>query len=372
MKVCRNCFQNIELCQDGQKCHAVSSPVLSFTFSSPTPYSVILKVLQEANIKVLDSCAVVFNTSDFVDEYPASEMSVDEDEEPEEEHQLLAFLRSFIENKDNIKLQKRQTLGSYLKTEILENLNSLTTKEQYEQAFKLIQDIAPLIYPKSSTRDVFYTNIRTELKKAHDVGSDIYVCSLENMKIERDERKELQSNYVKQVKQKNKQQREVKRDDILQIIETLRNKENKDVYDKTLLGLVVSGCRPCELLQKNEYKLVDERYVEVSNIAKKRKGKTDQTCTRPIIELHAQEFLDLVKEIRTTDNLHDNFKRNLHNRCNKLFDGSPSLLRKIYGNLSHQLYSPDTNLNVYLSEALGHDENDLQTSFSYSTVKIVN
>jgi integrase len=369
MKICRLCFQNIELCQDGQKCHPVSCPKLSFTFSSPTPYSVILKVLQEANIKVLDSCAVVFNTSDYVDEYPASEMSVDE--EPEEEHQLLAFLRSFIENKDNIKLQKRQTLGSYFKAEVLEHLNSLTTKEQYEQAFKLIEKIAPVIYPKSSTRDVFYTSVRSELKKAHPTGSEIYICSLENMKIERDERKELQSNYVKQVKQKNKQQREVKRDDILQIIETLRNKENADVYDKTLLGLVISGCRPCELLQKNEYKLVDERYVEVSNIAKKRKGKTDQTCTRPIIELHAQEFLDLVQEIRTVEKQEQAFKRNLHNRCNKLFDGSPSLLRKIYGNLSHQLYSPDVNLNVYLSEALGHNENDLQTSFSYSTVKIV-
>lgn len=371
MKICRLCFQNIELCGDGQKCHPVSCPKLSFTFSTCTPYSVILKVLQDANIKVLDSCAVVFNTSDFVDEYPASEMSVDDEDEPKEEHQLIAFLNSFIDNKDNIQLKKRQTLGSYFKTEVLEHLLSLTTKEQYEQAFKLIQDIAPVLYPKSSTRDVFYTNIRTELKKAYDVGSEIYISSLENMKIERDERKELQSNYVKQVKKRNKEQRQIKRDDILQIIETLRNKENADVYDKTLLGLVVCGARPCELLQKNEYKLVDERYIEVSNIAKKRKGKTDQTCTRPIVELHSQEFLDLVKEIRTTDNLNDNFKRNLHNRSNKLFGGSPSLLRKIYGNLSHQLYSPDTNLNVYLSEALGHDSLDLQTSFSYSTVKIV-
>ena len=219
MKICRSCFHDIELCGDGQKCYPISCPKLSFTFSSPTPYSVILKVLQEANIKVLDSCAVVFNTSDYVDEYPASEMSVD-DEEPKEEHQLLAFLRSFIENKDNIQLKKRQTLGSYFKAEVLEHLNSLKTKEQYEQAFKLIEQIAPVIYPKSSTRDVFYTSVRSELKKSHPAGSEIYVCSLENMKIERDERKELQTNYVKQVKKRNKEQREIKRDEVLEIIET--------------------------------------------------------------------------------------------------------------------------------------------------------
>ena len=370
MKICRSCFQDIKLCQDGQKCHPISFPKLTFTFSTCTPYSVILKVLQDANIKVIDSASVIFDTSDFVDEYPASELSFDGDEEPEQEHQFLTFLSSFIENKGNIKLKKRQTVASYFKAEVLKQLNSLTTKEQYKQAFKHIEKIAPLLYPKPSTRDVFYTKVRTELKKVHDIGTEIYTCSLENMKIQRDERKELQTNYVKQVKQRNKEQKQIKRDDILQIIEDLRNKQDKDIYDKTLLGLVVSGCRPCELLEKNEYKIVDDRHVKVSNIAKKRKNKKDQTCTRPIIELSAQEFFDLVQEIRSTE-LPINFRRTLHNKCVKLFDGSPSLLRKVYGNLSHQLFTPSVNLNVYLSEALGHDENDLQTSFSYSTVKIV-
>ena len=366
MKICRSCFQNSTLCEDGKKCHPVSCPKHSFTFSSRTPYSVILKVLQSANIEVLDSIAVVFDTVDYVDQYPASELS---DEEPE--HQLINFLKSFIENKDNLKLKKRQTIASYFKAEILDHLHTLTSKEQYEEVFKLIEQIAPVIYPKSSTRDVFYTHIRNELKKNHDVGSEIYKCSLENMKIERKERKELQTNYVKQVKKRNKEQIVVKRDDIIEIIKTLHSKQNADVYDKTMLGLVVSGCRPCELLEKNNYKLVDERHIEVSNIAKKRKGKQDQTCRRPIIEIGSEAFLDLVQSIRSLDVLQEAFKRNLHNRCIKQFGHSPSFLRKVYGNLSYQLYGSDVNLNVYLSEALGHDENDLQTSFSYSTVKIV-
>ena len=371
MKICRSCFQNSTLCEDGKKCHPVSCPKHSFTFSSCTPYSVILKVLQSANVEVLDSVAVVFDTVDYVDEYPPSELSEEPEPEPEPDHQLINFLKSFIENKDNIQLKKRQTIASYFKAEVLEHLHTLTSKEQYEETFQLIEQIAPVIYPKSSTRDVFYTHIRNELKKQHDVDSEIYKCSLENMKIQRKERKELQTNYVKQVKKRNKEQIEVKGEDILEIIKTLKNKENADVYDKTMLGLVVSGCRPCELLEKNNYKLVDERHIEVSNIAKKRKGKQDQTCRRPIIHITSQDFLDLVENIRSPDVLQEAFKRNLHNRCIKLFGHSPSFLRKVYGNLSYQLYGSDVNLNVYLSEALGHDENDLQTSFSYSTVKIV-
>lgn len=371
MKICRSCFQDTDLCQDGTKCHPISCPKHSFTFSSCTPYSVILKVLQSANVEVLDSVAVVFDTIDYVDEYPPSELSEEPEPEPEPEHQLINFLKSFIENKDNIELKKRQTIASYFKAEVLEHLHTLTSKEQYEEAFKLIEQIAPIIYSKPSTRDVFYTHIRNELKKNHDVGSEVYKCSLENMKIERKERKELQTNYVKQVKRRNKEQIEVKRDDILEIIKILHSKENADVYDKTLLGLVVSGCRPCELLEKNNYKLLDEHHIEVSNIAKKRKGKQGQTCRRPIIHITSQDFLDLVEFIRSPDVLQEAFKRNLHNRCIKLFGHSPSFLRKVYGNLSYQLYGSDVNLNVYLSEALGHDENDLSTSFSYSTVKIV-
>jgi len=367
MKICRSCYQDKTLCEDGKLCIPVSHPSLSFTVKTNTPYSVVLKVLQDANIKIEDSCHVIFDTVEYKDDYPVSELSFTSQEE-EQEQELIYFLNRVLNDNIQYDLKPKQTKATYIKSMILEKLNDIP-ENRLKETFQLIEKVGVIIYPKASTRDVFYTCVRTELKKKYPLKSDIYNLCLDNMKIERHERKDLINKYTEQVKEKNEKQLEFKQLDILNKIEYLKTSE--DIFDKITLGLIISGCRPCELMIKNNFEVHSDTEVKITNLAKKRGAKVDDYCIRPIINIAPEDFIKLVTEIRDDKEETTNFRKKLARITNKHFNVSPSFLRKIYGNLAYLLFSPDTvNVNVFLSKVLGHDVNDLSTSFSYSIVKI--
>ena len=155
--------------------------------------------------------------------------------------------------------------------------------------------------------------------------------------------------------------------------------------------MLASGTRPVELLDKNTFTAdpKQKQWVKVSDIAKKREGKKDFTTTRPIVGYTGKEFVGAVKDLRDklsgkelyiqegsdAGQLKKSYSRLIGVRLEKYFSNDPEItpktLRKLYGNLAHALYGGSSNLNVFLSEVLGHDPEDLQTSFSYSTVRVI-
>jgi len=368
MKICSKCFQYEH---DGS-CIPISHPEITITFKANLPYSVFLTIMRNSGVKIKESCYMIFdeiesprNNDDNVSELSWSSDSSDDDQDI-----LMKFLFSIDLTKeihfDN--LSPRQTSASHIKNMILTHLKDVK-HHHLKLVFQTIEKIGEVIYPKSSTRDVFYTNVRNELKKQYPIESPEYILCLDNMKITRDERKELQTNYVKKVKERNKQQIQFNQNEILDKIKEL--KDGEDIVERFILGLLISGCRPCELLHKNTFEVHSETEVKISNLAKKRGLKNSQTCIRPIIDLSPEQFIELVNEIRDQVENTKNFNKKVARRTKKLLDCSPCVLRKLYGNLAYQLFCSDNvNQNVYLSEILGHDENDLQTSFSYSTVRI--
>lgn len=177
MKICRSCYQDQSLCENGKLCIPVSHPSLSFTVTTKTPYSTILTVLQDANIKIEDSCHVIFDTIDYKDDYPVSELSFTSEEEPE----LIYFLNRVLNDNIEFELKPKQTKLMYIKSMILEKLNDIP-KNRLKETFQLIEKVGAIIYHKATTRDVFYKCIRRELKKKYPVNSDIYNLCLDNMK----------------------------------------------------------------------------------------------------------------------------------------------------------------------------------------------
>jgi len=368
MKICSKCFQYEH---DGD-CIPISHPEITVTFKANVPYSVFLTAMRDINIKIKESCYMIFDEieSPRNNDDNISELSWSSNETDEKEDVLMKFLFSIDLGKeihfDN--LSPKQTPASHIKKMILTHLKDVK-HHHLKLVFQTIEKIGEVIYPKSSTRDVFYTHIRNELKKQYPIKSPEYILCLDNMKIKREERKELQTNYVEKVKERNKNQIEYKQSELLDNIKKIASSNH--IVDNFILGLVISGCRPCELMTKNTFEVHSDTEVKISNLAKKRGAKNQQTCIRPIIHLSSQEFMNIVNRVRNEIENTKNFNKKVARRTEKIFNCNPSTLRKIYGNLAYQLFSNNnTNQNVFLSEILGHDPLDLQTSFSYSTLKI--
>lgn len=88
MKICNKCFQTQH---DNYKCFPISHPTISINIDTNTPYSIILLVLQNAEIKikrssysVMPQIAGIMETVEPSIEVSTSDEDEDEDEEEEE------------------------------------------------------------------------------------------------------------------------------------------------------------------------------------------------------------------------------------------------------------------------------------------------
>ena len=246
----------------------------------------------------------------------------------------------------------------------------------------ILEALGVKFYDSITSRDVFYTKIRKPILVKYGKTSLEYRECLELMKITKEQRIKVNEDYRQKIKNKNKAPEIFYTKDILTIIEKCHHHDDWAIQT---IGLMLAyGGRLSEILYKNEFKVKSNNYIIVSNIGKKREDKKDVVCIRPVIGYTSQEFINIVKQLRNSltnilivkgndkGQLNKRYSKTIKEKMYELFnkDYNPSLCRKLYGNLSHLLYGHNQNLNVWLSEVLGHDKNDLTTSFSYSTISV--
>ena len=290
---------------------------------------------------------------------------------------------------DNINISNKATAPSIFTNVIVNNILKLN-KTETKLSLSLICKLGVAFYDGSKTRDVFYTKIRKPILEKYGKDSPEYIQTLDLMKITKEERTKLNKDYKKKVKNANKNVKTYYSNDLMDIIEKTKN--NDDWATRAVGLILASGCRAVELLDKNTFKIDPKRkdnWVIVGNIAKKREGKKDFVTIRPIIGYTAKEFIDAVNDFRKSisnkkiymtegnekGQLNKSNSQLLSKRAKEIFNDpeiTSKTLRKLYGNMAHLLYGGDCNLNIWLGSVLGHDEDDFQTSFSYSTVKVVN
>jgi hypothetical protein len=282
----------------------------------------------------------------------------------------------------------RATIPSVFVNVVIKNILEVPKKDIH-LVLSLCEILGRTFYDVPTSRDIFYSKLRKPILEKYGYRSPEYEKTLDLMKITKDERIKIKKDYGKKIKTANKERKTFYSEDLINVIE--KTKDNAD-WEDTAIGLMLaSGCRTVELLDKNTFTAdpKQKEWVTVSDIAKKREGKKDFTTSRPIIGYTGKDFIDAVTELREklsekelyieegsdAGQLKKSYSRLIGVRLKNYFPNDPKItpktLRKLYGNLSHVLYGGTSNLNIWLGGVLGHDEEDLQTSFSYSTLIVI-
>jgi len=290
------------------------------------------------------------------------------------------------ENEYKVDVSYKTTAPSVFTDIVAGNILKLKNNEM-KVALSLLAKLGIKFYDNITSRDMFYSKIRKPILDKYGKEKDEYKQTLELMKITKAQRTKLNTEANKKVRQANKTRKTYYSEDIINVIQ--ETKDSSDWATEAISLMLASGCRPIELLDKNTFK-VDRKqkdWVIVGNIAKKRQGKQDTTTSRPVIGYTAQGFVKAVADFRESISDRELYidkgankgqlkKANvslISRRLKKYFPDeiTPKTLRKLYGNLSHLLYGGTSNLNIWLGDVLGHDEKDKNTSFSYSTLRVV-
>lgn len=292
------------------------------------------------------------------------------------------------EKEYNVVVSNKSTAPSIFTNVVVDNILKLN-KTETEVTLSLLSRLGTVFYDIPKSRDVFYTKIRKPILQKYGNNSKEYIETLELMKITKEERTKLNKDYKAKIKSANKDRKTYYSEDLICIIE--ETKDNEDWATEAIGLMLASGTRPVELLDRNKFKIDPKRkeWIIVSDIAKKRENKKDAVTSRPIIGYTGKQFINAVSDFRESISDRELYiqegsdkgqlkKSNvalISSRLKKYFPNDPEItpktLRKLYGNLAHALYGENSNLNVFLGEVLGHDENDQQTSFSYSTVRVI-
>ena len=294
-------------------------------------------------------------------------------------------------NYPSIKIyESKSTAPSIFVNVVQKHILKVPAKER-EKLYTACNKLGKVFYDVPKSRDQFFTKIRKPILQKYKKGSKEYNQSLDYMKLEKKERDELNKDSKSKVKKANKNRPVYYSEDLMNIIEETKGSAD---YATEAIGLMLaSGCRPIELFDKNKFKPTPElgnNWVEVLNIAKKQEQKKDYTTKRPIIGYTANQFIKAISNFRkkvprdktglyiTEGSDKGQLKKKYGQKISRVMNEkyfsrneTPKMLRKLYGNLAHLLFAPTSNLNIFLGEVLGHDEEDQNTSFSYSTVRVL-
>lgn len=245
----------------------------------------------------------------------------------------------------------------------------------------------PKIYKEANTRNKYMSMIRQEIAAKYGQDSEEYRQSNDRMKITKKEKAAIKTNYNLGLKDKGRNRQVFEQEGVLQLIHEALN---KDHYADQAIGLMLtSGARPFEIMYKNEYEPAEtEGWIRVTHLAKKRGDKAGDVAVRPLIKMSAPEFISRVDKMRELakksakrilNAKKTELSKSVYNTLNdhlRAYEGyeeeAVGVLRKIYGNLSHELYADKVtyNLNTWLSDVLGHNRDDIATAAAYAVVAV--
>ena len=359
MNICNKCFQLTTTIHTD--CIEIVLPPSNISFNCNLPIGSLIALLKHNNIEI-SNVKQTYN----IKEPNETKQTTDPNEtkettEPIESKQTHK-IKEFFEG-----INTKPDLKNYVLKNIL-NMPVHLRQEYYEN----IKKTCERIIPKATSRDVFYTMLRIPIMTKYGRNSPEHKESY-IFKIKRDERDYLNNEKIKKVKLNNKTPTVYKINQILNTIGQGQVSSNK--WGRYISLLLSCGARPAELLL-NTFKIDGHTKgnVLVSNLSKKRNEKYF-TVSRPIIGYSPVEFINQVKIMKeliggtlTRPNL-----TSIQNHLKKYFlnkEVKPSTLRKLYANACYLLYGSG-NLNIYISQLLGHSNKDIITSFNYSTVSVI-
>lgn len=296
-----------------------------------------------------------------------------------------AQIKKIIVAKDNT-LQGKQLGSSAMMTYVLDHIAE-SDGRALNNLLNVLNEIMPKVYENTNTRNKYMSSIRTKIADKYGLNSPQYKEANDRMKITKDEKKAIVEKYNMTVKEKGRNRKRFIVEDIIKVINEAIAKPHW--ADQSIALLLVCGARPYELLAKNTYEQGEtEEWIRISNLAKKRGDKQADVAIRPLIQMSAPEFIKRVNDLRELakeqvasllnkegTELSKNVANTLNNHLREyapFANESVSILRKIYGNLSYELYADKLqyNLNTWLSDVLGHDKADVSTASAYAVVSV--
>jgi len=298
----------------------------------------------------------------------------------------LPTIHGIITKADN-KYKNKESGASALIQYAIDNIDKYQV-DDLRAIFPKLNTILTALYPNKITRNIYFSKIRKPISNKYGLNSEEYKVSQDLIKITKAEKKAITEDYNIKVKEKNRDRQVFYTEDVLEVMYKMLAANHW--ADQALGLLICCGARPIELLVKNKYAPVGdaEMWVHIENLAKKRGDKQDDTVNRPLIHLNCAEFIERVNKVRNDEDFkskkaldkHGHLSQNVDKILNyhlekyEIFaNDNASILRKVYANLAYSLYADPikTNLNVFLSDTLGHDRSDIATASSYSTVVVV-
>ena len=353
MNICNRCFQLTQ--EEHKDCIEILLPPSHISFNCNLPIGSLIALLKFNNIQI----------SNVKQSYNIEPVVINEIKEFKE----LKDIKEIKEIKEPIEYFKDINTPPDLKAYVLNNILNIPIHDRLKYYENIKLKCEKMIH-KASCRDVFYTLLRQPVILKYGRNSPEHKETY-TFKITRDERECLNTDKIKKVKNNNKTPVVYKINKILSVIDNGQSGHN--TWGRYISLLLSCGSRPAELLI-NHFEIDNDLKgnVLVSNLSKKRNNKCF-TVSRPIIGYSPDEFINQVCIMK--DLLNNKLSRSnlqsIQTQLKKYFneDVKPSTLRKLYANACYLMYGSG-NINVFISGILGHDGNDILSSFHYSTVSV--
>ena len=131
--------------------------------------------------------------------------------------------------------------------------------------------------------------------------------------------------------------------------------------------LINSGSRFDEI-NNGKFKAMDDGFVELSNISKTRDKK--RKIKKELLDLNPSKFMDILTRYRALQKPQESAIVQLNEYLKKEYNFTSYNLRKYYANVSfHLLEDKNITQNAYLSNVLGHDNDE--TARCYSSFRVI-
>ena len=240
--------------------------------------------------------------------------------------------------------------------------------------------IVKSLYGNISTQEALFANIRNIIREKFGVDSKQAKMSMTKMGVDVAEKQASITEQRLKLVRRNENLTQFDVNDILRIIDSASS--SQDVHDNIIAVMLAVGSRSYEAIKLSKFKPTANPYeVEVTGFAKTSKTEA-KMLIRPTIKLTASEVIALVNNYREKLNLTgtaaavtNRYNATINRRIKKLFgrdDVTSHTLRKIYGNLSYEMYANKSkiSLSAWLKNVLGHDDDNMTASLNYSQVSV--
>jgi integrase len=266
---------------------------------------------------------------------------------------------------------------------IIPDLSEKTTIEMY----KILNVLVPAVSTDSTTQNV-YVQLRKCIKAQWGDDSDVTHKGYFVMRFDQQKWRAARAEYNAKVVEKNNHKRQFDEDKVYSVMDKIANMTAPDHVDLAIALQLASGGRISEILSFATFKPADKKqHITQTGILK---SKVRTTITKPVIHFTVPVFMEMLKTLRlklvaeirnikqgkmTHYQLSQDNNSKINRRISKYFEEhvASHSLRKIYAALAYRDFADKTKVSetAYLSDILGHAEDSLDVSTSYSTVSVV-